>query len=123
MSRQLSNLLGEIFFILYFAVMAITPLVIVVLGIVNFRREKLQQGVNILQVAAALVIWTILSIATLSAFFMTVFSYPANTTRSNEIMNNVIFIGGGAIYFLVSAVLIFWTKRMTKRRPGLGVSC
>ena len=123
MSRQVSNLLGEVFFVLYFAVMVITPLVIVVLGIVNVRREKLQQGVSVLQAAVALVMWVILSIATVSAFIMATFSYPVNTTRSNEIMSNVIFIGGGAIYVLVSAVLIFWTRHTTRRRPGMGVSC
>ena len=123
MSRQVSNIIGEIFFVLYFAVMVITPLVIVVLGIVNITRDKQQQGVSILQAVAALVIWIILSVATFMAFIMTTFSYPVNTTRSNEVMSNVIFIGGGAIYFLVSAVLMFWTKRQTKRMPGMGISC
>jgi hypothetical protein len=103
--------------------MIITPLVIVVLGIVNITRDKLQPGVNILQAVAALVIWIILSVGTFTAFVMTTFSYPVNTTRSNEIMSNVIFIGGGLIYFLVSAVLVFWTKRQTRRMPGMGISC
>ena len=124
MSRQMSDLVGEIFIILYFALMVITPLVILVLAILNFRRDKLQQGVTILQAAAALVIWVIVTVATFTVFIMSTFSYPVNTTRSNEIMSNVIFIGGGVIYFLVSAVLIFWTRHTAKpRRPPLGISC
>jgi hypothetical protein len=123
LSRQLNNIIGEICFVLYFAVMIITPLVIVVLGIVNITRDKMQQGVNILQAAAALVIWIILSVATFSAFIITTFSYPVYKTGSNEIINNVVFIAGGVIYFLVSAVLIFWTKRQTRRMPGMGISC
>lgn len=123
MSRQLSNILGEVSFVLYFAVMVITPLVIVVLGIMNVRRDKLQQGVSILQAVAALAIWTILSIATLTIFFMTVFEYPAYRSQRDNLKSTVIFVAGGLIYFLVAGILIFWTKRTTRRMPGMGISC
>jgi hypothetical protein len=118
LSRHAADILGQIIFVLFIAVMAITPLVILVLGIVNLTRDKLHQGVLILQAAAALVIWAILSFSLIMIFFMAVFQY-----QHNEPIGDVIYVGGCLIYFLVAAVLIFWTKRQTKRMPGMGISC
>lgn len=118
MSRHATDILGQIQVLLFFAVMVITPLVILVLGIVNLKRDQLHQGVIILQAAAALVVWTILSFAIVTVFIMVTFEPP-----KNQVLSEAIFAGGILAYFLVSAVLIFWTKRMTKRMPGMGVSC
>ena len=123
MPGRINDVLGQILVLLFFAVMAITPLVILVLGIVNLSRDKLHQGVIILQAVAALAVWTILSIATVTIFIMITFEPPKYNSQPSEVLSNAIFIGGILIYFLVSAVLIFWTKRQTKRMPGLGVSC
>jgi hypothetical protein len=123
LSRQLSDILGQISVFLFFAVMVITPLVILVLGIVNFTRDRLRQGVIILQAAAALAVWIILSFVIVMVFFMTVFEYPAYRSQSDNLKSTVIFTAGGLCYFLVSAVLIYWTKRQTRRMPGMGVSC
>src|ERR1700730_18449023 len=123
LSRQVTDILGQIQVILFFAVMLIPPLVILVLGIVNLRRDKLHQGVMVLQAVAALAVWTILSIATVTFFIMITFEAPKYYSQPNDVLINAIFIGGILIYFLVSAVLIFWTKRQTKPMPGLGVSC
>ena len=123
MLRHVSDIVGQILVLLFFAVMVITPLVILVLGIVNFRRDKLHQGVMVLQAAAALAVWTILSIATVMIFIMITFEPPKYNSHPSEALSNAIFIGGILIYFLVSAVLIFWTKRQTRRMPGMGVSC
>jgi cytosine/uracil/thiamine/allantoin permease len=123
LSKQLTETLGLICFVLFFAVMAITPLVILVLGIVNFRRDKMRQGVIILQAVAALAIWTILSFATLMIFFMTIFQFPAYRSQSDNLKSTAIFVVGGFFYFLVAGVLIFWTKRQTKRMPAMGLSC
>jgi hypothetical protein len=123
LSRQVTDILGQIQVVLFFAVMVITPLVILVLGIVNLRRDKLHQGVIILQAVAAIAVWTILSFALVMIFFMTVFEYPAYKSQSNERISTAIFVGGTLIYFLVSGVLIFWTKRQTKRLPPMGLSC
>ena len=123
MSRQLSDILGQISVFLFFAVMVITPLVILVLGIVNFTRDKLRQGVIILQAVAALAVWIILSFVIVMVFFMTVFEYPAYRSQSDNLKSTVIFTAGGLLYVLVSAVLIYWTKRQTKRMPGMGLSC
>jgi hypothetical protein len=123
LSRQLSDILGQISVFLFFAVMIITPLVILVLGIVNFTSDKLRQGVIILQAVAALAVWIILSFLIVMVFFMTVFEYPAYRSQSDNLKSTVIFAAGGLLYCLVSAVLIYWTKRQTKRMPGMGVSC
>jgi hypothetical protein len=123
LSRQVTDILGQIQVVLFFGVMVITPLVILVLGIVNLTRDKLHQGVIIFQAAASLAVWTILSFALVMIFFMTVFQYPAYKSHSNEVISTVIFVGGSLIYFLVSGVLIYWTKRQTKRMPPMGLSC
>jgi hypothetical protein len=103
--------------------MVITPLIILVLGIVNFTRDKLRQGVIILQAVAALAVWIILSFAMVMIFFMTVFEFPAYRSQSDNLKSTVIFVVGGLVYFVVSGVLIFWTKRQTKRMPAMGISC
>ena len=118
MNRHVGDILGQILLVLFFAVMVITPLVIVVLGIVNLRRDKLNQGVIVLQAVAAIVVWIILSFSLVMIFFMAVFEY-----QHNEPIGEVIYVGGSLIYFLVSGVLIFWTRRQTKRPPGMGISC
>jgi hypothetical protein len=120
---QLTDILGQILLVLFFAVMVITPLVILVLGIVNFRRDKLRQGVIILQAVAALAIWAILSFVIVMIFFMTVFEYPAYRSQADNLKSMAIFVLGGLFYFLVAGVLIYWTKRQTKRMPGMGISC
>ena len=123
MPRQVTDTLGQIFFVLFFAVMVSTPLVILVLGIVNFSRDKLHQGVIVLQAVAALAVWTILSFAIVMIFFMTIFEYPAYRSQADNLKSTAIFVVGGLFYFLVGGVLIYWTKRQTRRRPAAGVSC
>lgn len=123
MLKQANQLLGQIGEVVFFAVMIITPLVILVLGIVNFRRDQLRQGVIVLQAVAALAIWAILSFAILMIFFMTIFEYPAYRSQADNLKSTAIFVVGGLFYFLVGGVLIFWTKRQTKRMPGMGISC
>lgn len=123
MPKQVSDILGQISFVLFFVVMAITPLIILVLGIVNFRRDKMRQGVIILQAVGALAIWTILSFVIVMIFFMTLFEYPAYRSQADNLKSTAIFVMGGFFYFLVSGVLIFWTKRQTKRMPAMGLSC
>jgi amino acid transporter len=115
---KIYDILSQVLVLLFFALMAITPLVIVVLGIVNLRRDKLHQGVIILQAVAALAVWAILSFVIFIVFMMVTFEPP-----TNKVLSEAIYTGGILIYFLVSAVLIFWTRRMTKRMPAMGLSC
>lgn len=121
--KQVNDFLGPILVVLFFAVMGITPLVIVGLGILNFRSEPLRQTRIALQALGALAIWIVLSFLIVMIFIMTVFQYPAYKSKSDEIISTVIFMGGGLIYFLVGGVLIFWTRRQKRRMPGMGISC
>ena len=58
------------------------------LGIVNLKRDKLHQGVIILQAAAALAVWTILSVAIVMIFIMVTFEplrrYAVSTIRVTQ---------------------------------------
>jgi hypothetical protein len=121
--RHANDILGQILVVAFFAVMVITPLIILVLAFVNVRRDTMRQGKSILQAVGALVIWVCLSFVIVMTFFMTVFSYPINESRSNEIKANAIYIGGIIFYFIVSGVLVYWTKSQTRRMPALGLSC
>jgi hypothetical protein len=117
------DILGQIHVVAFFAVMGITPLAILLLGILNFTRDRSRRTTIVLQALAALGIWTTLTITIITIFFMTVFEYPAYRSQADELKSNVIFVGGSLIYFLFGGLLIFWTKRQTKRMPGMGVSC
>lgn len=123
MPGRINDILGQILVLLFFAVMVITPLIILVLGLVNLSRDKLRQGGIILQAVAALAAWTILSFFIVMIFIKLTFEPTTYKSQSNEVLSNAIYVGGILIYFLVSAVLIFWTRRQTKRMPGMGVSC
>ena len=118
MPGKIYDVFSQVMVLLFFAVIVITPLIILVLGIVNLTRDKLHQGVIILQAVAALAVWAILSFVIFMVFIMITFEPP-----TNKVLREAIYTGGISIYFLVSAVLIFWTRRMTKRMPPMGVSC
>ena len=120
MPKQVNDILGQILLVVFFAVMVVTPLLILVLGIVNFRRDSLRQARSILQ---ALAIWACLTFILIMVFIMVTFQFPAYVSQANELMGTVIFIGGSLIYALVGGALIYWTKRQTKRMPAMGVSC
>jgi hypothetical protein len=121
--RGLNNFLGPILVVVFFAVMVLTPLIILVLGIMNFRSDSLRQTRNALQALAAIVIWSVLTFIIVMICFMTVFQFPAYKSQSDEIISTAIFFGGGLIYILVGGVLIYWTRRQKRRMPGMGVSC
>src|SRR5207247_11286193 len=98
--------------------MVITPLAILLLGIVNFRRDKLRQGVIILQALAALAVWIILTFVIVMIFFMTVFEYPASKWQPNGVISTAICVGGPLLYLLVGSALTFWTQRDTTGVPA-----
>jgi hypothetical protein len=103
--------------------MGITPLAILVLGILNFTRDRARRTAIVVQALAALVIWTILTVTILAIFFMTVFEYPVYRSHEDEMKSTIIFVGGSLVYLFISGLLIFWTKIQTKRMPGMGISC
>jgi hypothetical protein len=121
--RHANDILGQILLVAFFAIMVITPLIILVLAIVNVQRDSMRLGKSILQAVGALGIWICLSFVIVMIFFMTVFSYPVNASPSNEMKANAIYIGGTFVYFVVSGALIFWTRSQTKRMPAMGLSC
>ena len=123
MLKQANQLLGQIVGVVFFAVMCITPLVVLVLGFLNYRRDRLRQAKRALQALGALAIWAVLTFVLIMIFIMTVFSYPAHVSQANEFTANAIFTMGSFFYSVVGAVLIIWTKRQTRRMPGMGVSC
>jgi amino acid transporter len=123
MLREVNDILGQILLVAFFAVMFITPLVVVVLSIVNFRRDKVRQVKTVFQSLGALAIWVFLTFVMVMIFFMTVFSDPGNSSRANEWSANIIYFGGNLLYFLMGCVLIVWTRGQTKRMPPMGISC
>ena len=123
MSKQAFDILEQITIVVFFGVMGITPLIILVLGIINFRRDSLRQAKSALQALGALGIWAVLTLSVFMIFIMTVFSYPAHNSQSNQVKVNAITTVGTLIYTLAGAALIYWTKRQTKRMPPMGFSC
>jgi len=103
--------------------MGVTPLVILVLGVLNFRRDKMRQAKSALQALGALAIWGFLTYVVVLIFIMTVYSYPVNASHDNDLKANAIYFGGCFIYFLAGGALIYWTKRQKRRMPAMGLSC
>jgi uncharacterized SAM-binding protein YcdF (DUF218 family) len=110
-------------FIGMLVVMFGTPLVILLLGVLNFRRDSMRQARSALQALAALAIWAILTFIFVGVNLMLPFTahYPA--TPADNVKFVVVALGGGLVYAVVCGALIFWTKRQTKRLPAMGVSC
>jgi hypothetical protein len=121
--KQLNDFLGQILMVVFFAVMAITPLVILVLGTLNFIRDSANRAKSVLQALGALAIWTFLTFVIVMIFFMTIFEYPAYRSRADDLKSTATFVVGSLIYFLTGGALIYWTKRQKKRMPAMGVSC
>ena len=123
MLKQANQILGQVIAVVFFAAMGITPLVILVLGIMNYRRDRLRQAKSALQALGAVAIWAVLTFVLIVIFIMTVFSYPARGSLANETMANAIFTLGSVFYAIIGAILIVWTKRQTRARPPTGISC
>ena len=123
MSKQLSDFLGLVVVYAFFGVMGLTPLIVLGLGIVNFVRDSANWVKIALQALGALAIWISLTFILVMVFFMTVFEYPAYRSQADNLKSTAIFGVGIAVYFLIAAVLIYWTIRQRIRRPPMGVSC
>ena len=123
MLKQANQILGQVIAVVFFAAMGITPLVILGLGILNYRRDRLRQAKSALQTLGALAIWAVLTFVLIMIFIMTVFSYPASGSPANETMANAIFTLGSVFYAIIGAILIVWTKRQNRGRPPMGISC
>ena len=98
-----------------FAIMAAVPLVILILGTVNFVRAATRRGTIVLQALAAIVIWIFLTYVIVMILIVIIFSLPYPLSAADELKSTVVFIIGCVIYSAVGAALILWTKAQS---PG-----
>jgi hypothetical protein len=115
-SRQVNGILGEILLIVFFAVAGSTPLIIQILGILNFSRYAARRAAITLKALAALVIWALLTFTVVMVFIMAVFQFPAYRSQANETTGTVIFSVATLIYALTGGALIYWMKRQSSVR-------
>lgn len=109
------NILGIGFLI----IAAGATLVILILGVLNFTRDRTRRAPIIGQALAALAIWTVLTFVMFFAniVYMLVFEYgfmQGKTLKSPATTALVLGVGF-LIYVLAGGGLIYWTKRQTKR--------
>jgi hypothetical protein len=121
--RQASDILGQILVIGFFVIAAVTPIMILVLSILNFTRYPARRTAITLKALAALAIWAGLTFLLIMVFIMVVFQFPSYVSQSNALIETVIFVVGALIYALVGGGLIFWMKRQSKPMPAMGLSC
>ncbi len=121
--RQASDILGQILVIGFFVIAAVTPIMILVLSILNFTRYSARRTAITLKALAALAIWAGLTFLLIMVFIMVVFQFPSYVSQSNALIETVIFVVGALIYALVGGGLIFWMKRQSKPMPAIGLSC
>lgn len=121
--RQASGILGQILLIGLFVIGGVTPVIILVLSILNFTRYTARRLAITLKALAALAIWAGLTFMLIMVFFMVVFQFPAYVSQSNALISTVIFIVGTLIYALVGGGLIYWMKRQSRAMPAMGLSC
>jgi hypothetical protein len=121
--RQASDILGQILVIGFFVIAAVTPIMILVLSILNFTRYPARRTAITLKALAALAIWAGLTFLLIMVFIMVVFQFPSYVSQSNALIETVIFVVGALIYALVGGGLIFWMKRQSKPMPAIGLSC
>jgi hypothetical protein len=121
--RQASDILGQILVIGFFVIAAVTPIMILVLSILNFTRYPARRTAITLKALAALAIWAGLTFLLIMIFIMVVFQFPSYVSQSNALIETVIFVVGALIYALVGGGLIYWMKRQSKPMPAMGLSC
>lgn len=121
--RQASDILGQILVIGFFVIAAVTPIMILVLSILNFTRYPARRTAITLKALAALAIWAGLTFLLIMVFIMVVFQFPSYVSQSNALIETVIFVVGALIYALVGGGLIYWMKRQSKPMPAMGLSC
>jgi len=127
MLRYASDILDTGFIIFCIFAGAIS-LVILVLGVLNFKRAGGRRATIAVQALGALAIWTVLTVVVVivDLGFLITAEYAAlqSHVELDSPSRAAVFIGGGfLIYALAGAALIYWTKRQTRRMPAMGLSC
>ena len=111
-SRHISEILGQILMIVFVVVAGGTPIVVLVLSILNFTRIKTRRVAIALKALAALAIWAFLAFSIIMVLFMVVFEVPAFAPQAT------IFALVILIYALAGGGLIYWMKRQSKLLPA-----
>jgi hypothetical protein len=114
------DILGQVWLIAFFAIMAATPLAILTLGIVNFVRAVTRRGTIVLQTVAAIAAWTVLTGVLFMVFMMVVFEFPYPMSRADELKSTAVFLIGCLIYAAVGGLLVYWTKHQAKLSATVG---
>jgi hypothetical protein len=111
LSGRTSDIIGQIFFVVFFALMGGIPLAILILGILNFVRAVTRHVTIVMQVLASILIWAFLTYAIVMIFIVVIYSFPYPLSPANELKATAFFILGNLLYAAAGAALIYWTKR------------
>jgi hypothetical protein len=109
--KNATDIVAQIFIVIFFILMGGIPLAILVLGILNFVRAAMRQVTIVLQVLASILIWVFLTYAIVMIFIVVIYSLPYPLSRANELKSTGFFILGCLLYAAAGAALIYWTKR------------
>ena len=112
--EKASDILGQILVVGFFVIAGLTPIVVLVLSILNFTRYPARRAAITLKALAALAIWAALTFMLIMVFIMVVFQFPSYVSQSNALIETVIFAVGVLIYALVGGALIYWMKRQSR---------
>jgi hypothetical protein len=111
LSGRATDIIGQIFFVIFFALMGGIPLAILILGILNFVRAVTRHVTIVMQVLASILIWAFLTYAVVMIFIVVIYSFPYPLSPANELKATGFFILGCLLYAAAGAALIYWTKR------------
>jgi hypothetical protein len=117
--RHANDIIGQILIVAFFVIMAATPLAILTLAIINFIRAITRRGTIVLQALVAIAAWTILTYALVMLFIVIVFSLPYPLSSMDELKSTGLFVICCAVYTVVGALLVYWTKRQAKLSAGV----
>ena len=112
--RRLNDFLGQVILLVLFFVMGATPLVVLVLAVMNFIRAQSRRGTIVLQALASVIVWIFLTYALALIFMMMVFSATYPSSDFNDLKSTGWFALGGFIYTMLGALLVYWTRRQAR---------
>ena len=98
-------------------------LVILILGILNFARDRARRATLVLQALGAVIIWIVLTfvIFFVDLGYLVMFEFAAmhDGKKYESPARTALLIGlSFLIYILAGGALIYWTKRQTRRSMG-----
>ena len=111
MPKNITDIVGQVFLVVFFVLMGGIPLTILILGILNFVRATTRQVTIVLQALASILIWAFLTYAIVMIFIVVIYSFPYPLSPADELKTTGFFILGCFLYAAAGAALIYWTKR------------